>query len=91
VIVSHELASIFNIAHRVLLFQGSKQTLVAQGKPRELAEKSDDPWVRAFFNRETPRQEARDGKAAEKGRTGARRAGGDAPPAGQSDGKRGAP
>jgi phospholipid/cholesterol/gamma-HCH transport system ATP-binding protein len=55
VIVSHELASIFGIADRVLLFSGEKHTLVAEGKPRELAQSSTDPWVHAFFNREAPK------------------------------------
>ena len=53
VIVSHELASIMSIAHRVLLFSGSRHTLVAEGDPRELGQNSDDPWVRAFFNRQS--------------------------------------
>ena len=52
VIVSHELASIYGIADRVLLFSGEKHTLVAEGKPKELAESSADPWVHAFFNRQ---------------------------------------
>ena len=52
VIVSHELASIYAIADRVLLFSGERHTLVAEGCPRELAANSNDPWVRAFFNRE---------------------------------------
>jgi phospholipid/cholesterol/gamma-HCH transport system ATP-binding protein len=54
VIVSHELASILNIAHRVLLFQSQRQTLVAEGDPRELGKNSKDPWVQAFFNRQIP-------------------------------------
>ncbi len=57
VIVSHELASILNIAHRVLLFQKDKRTLVAEGDPRELAKTSTDPWVKAFFNREIPKKQ----------------------------------
>jgi phospholipid/cholesterol/gamma-HCH transport system ATP-binding protein len=57
VIVSHELASILRIAHRVLLFQSEKRTLVAEGDPRELGKSSKDPWVKAFFNREIPKQE----------------------------------
>jgi phospholipid/cholesterol/gamma-HCH transport system ATP-binding protein len=54
VVVSHELASILGIAHRVLLFNGQKQTLVAEGDPRDLRTSSKDPWVKAFFNREIP-------------------------------------
>jgi phospholipid/cholesterol/gamma-HCH transport system ATP-binding protein len=56
VIVSHELASIFKIARRVLLLHGKRHTLVAEGDARELAQHSTDPWVRAFFNREIPRE-----------------------------------
>ena len=59
VIVSHELASIFKIAHRVLLFEGKRQTLVAQGDPRELGTTSTDPWVKGFFNREIPQEQNR--------------------------------
>ena len=56
VIVSHELASIFTVADRVMLFSGKRHTLVAEGEPKALAEGSDDPWVRAFFNRQTADQ-----------------------------------
>jgi phospholipid/cholesterol/gamma-HCH transport system ATP-binding protein len=59
VLVSHELASILRIAHRVLLFRGEKQTLVAEGDPRELGKSSKDPWVKAFFNREIPQEQNR--------------------------------
>lgn len=54
VIVSHNLASIFTIADRVVLLHGSRKTIVAEGDPRELRDSSPDPWVRAFFNRQTP-------------------------------------
>jgi len=59
VLVSHELPSILRIAHRVLLFSREKQTLVAEGDPRDLRTSSQDPWVKAFFNREIPREENR--------------------------------
>ncbi len=58
VIVSHELASIDKVADRVLLFSGKRHTLVAEGDPRELGQTSDDPWVRAFFNRKGSAEEA---------------------------------
>jgi len=64
VLVSHELASILRIAHRVLLFRGEKQTLVAEGDPRELGKSSKDPWVKAFFNREIPQEQNRGATAA---------------------------
>ena len=52
VIVSHQLPSMFSIADRVLLLNGEKKTIVAEGDPSTLRESSPDPWVRAFFNRE---------------------------------------
>lgn len=70
VIVSHELASILNIAHRVLLFQGSKKTLVAQGDPRELGKSSTDPWVKAFFNREIAHEQNQPAAATSPGGNG---------------------
>jgi phospholipid/cholesterol/gamma-HCH transport system ATP-binding protein len=59
VIVSHELTSIFKIAHRVLLLSMEKQTLVAEGDPNELRTHSSDPWVRAFFSGEIPPSDSR--------------------------------
>lgn len=53
VIISHHLASIFTIADRVLLLNGEKGTIVAEGDPRTLRDSSTDPWVHAFFNRQT--------------------------------------
>lgn len=49
VIVTHELASIFAIADRVLMLNHGK--VAAIGDPHVLAETSDDPWVRQFFGR----------------------------------------
>ncbi len=51
VVVSHELPSIFKIADRVALFDKVRQGMVALGVPQELKEKSDDAFVRRFFNR----------------------------------------
>jgi len=68
VIVSHELPSILKIAHRVLLFQKDKRTLVAEGDPRELGEISKDPWVKAFFNREIPEGQNRPAQTADPAR-----------------------
>jgi phospholipid/cholesterol/gamma-HCH transport system ATP-binding protein len=65
VIVSHELPSILNIAHRVLLFQKEKRTLVAEGDPRELGKTSKDAWVKAFFNREIPKEQNRPAQTAD--------------------------
>jgi phospholipid/cholesterol/gamma-HCH transport system ATP-binding protein len=52
VIVTHELPSIFTVADRVIMLDKNKKTVVATGKPKELQDKSDNPWVRQFFNRQ---------------------------------------
>ena len=52
VIVTHELASIFAIADRVIMLDKSVKGIVATGKPQELRDRSDDPWVRQFFSRQ---------------------------------------
>lgn len=49
VVVSHELASIFSIADRVMLLARDQPGCVAIGDPRQLARTSDDPRVREFF------------------------------------------
>jgi phospholipid/cholesterol/gamma-HCH transport system ATP-binding protein len=51
VIVSHDLASIMNIAHRVIMLDKSHKGIIAEGIPAELKENSDDPRVIHFFNR----------------------------------------
>jgi len=53
VIVSHELASIFSIADRVIMLDNQAQTVIAEGKPAVLRDTSPDPSVRRFFNRES--------------------------------------
>jgi phospholipid/cholesterol/gamma-HCH transport system ATP-binding protein len=52
VVVTHELPSIFKIADRVIMLDKRVKTVVAAGKPSELRDQSDNPWVRQFFNRE---------------------------------------
>jgi phospholipid/cholesterol/gamma-HCH transport system ATP-binding protein len=52
VIVSHELASIFAIADRVIMLDKNVNGIVAMGKPRDLREHSKNPWVRQFFARQ---------------------------------------
>ena len=52
VIVTHELASIYAIADRVIMLDSRTRTIIAEGKPAELRQSSTDPWVRQFFNRE---------------------------------------
>jgi phospholipid/cholesterol/gamma-HCH transport system ATP-binding protein len=51
VVVSHELASIFSIADRVVMLDRSHRGIIAEGKPAELAESSRDPRVTEFLGR----------------------------------------
>ena len=51
VMVTHELASIFSIANRVLFLDTATRTQGALGDPRELRDHSDNPAVRLFLNR----------------------------------------
>lgn len=52
VIVSHELASIFAIADRVIMLDRAAKGIIAEGPPRELALNSRDPRVSEFLRRE---------------------------------------
>jgi len=52
VIVSHELASIYATAHRVIMLDPQTKGIIAQGPPAELRDRSENPKVRQFFNRE---------------------------------------
>lgn len=56
VIVSHELPSIYSIASRVLVLDAAVKTMVALGDPVSLRDRSTNPWVRQFFNREGTEQ-----------------------------------
>ena len=51
VIVSHELASIYAIADRVIMLDKDTKSIIAQGDPRVLRDTSTDPKVHQFFNR----------------------------------------
>ncbi|MCF7760300.1 MAG: ATP-binding cassette domain-containing protein [Cephaloticoccus sp.] len=51
VVVSHELASIFSIADRVIMLDKGEQGIIAEGPPRELAAHSRDPRVTEFLHR----------------------------------------
>jgi phospholipid/cholesterol/gamma-HCH transport system ATP-binding protein len=51
VIVTHELASIFNIANRALFLDTATRTQGAVGNPNELRDHSVNPTVRLFLNR----------------------------------------
>ncbi|SDR82906.1 ATP-binding cassette domain-containing protein [Opitutus sp. GAS368] len=51
VIVSHELASIFDLADRVVMLDRDARGIIAEGDPRRLREGSADHRVREFLNR----------------------------------------
>ncbi len=52
VIVTHELASIFRTARRVIMLDKSAKGIIAEGDPADLRDHSDVPQVRRFFNRD---------------------------------------
>jgi phospholipid/cholesterol/gamma-HCH transport system ATP-binding protein len=52
VIVTHDLASIYSIADRVIMLDSETRMIIAEGKPAELRESTTDPWMRRFFKRE---------------------------------------
>lgn len=51
VIVTHELETIFNISHRIIMLDREARGIIAEGDPRMLRTDSDDPRVTDFFNR----------------------------------------
>ena len=51
VIVSHELASIYSIANRVIMLDKANKGIIAEGDPKVLRDQSADPRVHQFFNR----------------------------------------
>ena len=59
VVVTHELPSIYAIADRVIMLDKRVKKIVATGKPAELRDGSDNPWVRQFFNRQAEATESR--------------------------------
>jgi len=58
VIVTHELPSIYAIADRVIMLDKKAKGIIATGRPQDLRDCSDNPWVRRFFNREVEFQAA---------------------------------
>jgi phospholipid/cholesterol/gamma-HCH transport system ATP-binding protein len=52
VVITHELPSIFSIADRVMMLDRQARGIVAEGRPQELRDHSDNPVVRRFFNRQ---------------------------------------
>jgi phospholipid/cholesterol/gamma-HCH transport system ATP-binding protein len=58
IVVTHELASIFTIADRVIMLDKRAKGIIAEGDPRVLRETSDKPFVRQFFRREAAAEAA---------------------------------
>src|SRR5438876_1868860 len=52
VIVTHELASIYAVADRVIMLDKQAKGIVAMGRPQELRDRSDNPMVQQFFSRQ---------------------------------------
>lgn len=52
VVVTHELDSIFAIADRVIMLDKETKGIIAEGKPDDLKENSDNEWVKRFMNRD---------------------------------------
>ena len=50
VIVTHELQSIFTVAHRVVMLDGKARGIIAEGDPRYLRDHSQNVFVKEFFN-----------------------------------------
>ncbi|MGH7957567.1 MAG: ABC transporter ATP-binding protein [Opitutaceae bacterium] len=51
VVVSHELASIFELADRVIMLDRAEKGIIAEGRPRDLALNSRDSRVSEFLRR----------------------------------------
>ncbi len=50
-VVTHELESIFTIADRAIMLSAQTRQIIADGKPAELRDHAEDPFVRTFLNR----------------------------------------
>jgi phospholipid/cholesterol/gamma-HCH transport system ATP-binding protein len=53
VIVSHELASIYAVADRVIMLDAASKSIIATGAPADLRDSDPNPAVHAFFHRQT--------------------------------------
>ena len=51
VIVTHELASVFTVADRVVMLEREAKGIIASGNPHTLRDSSHNPKVRSFFRR----------------------------------------
>ncbi len=52
VLVTHELQSIFKVAHRIIMLDTRAQGIIAEGDPHYLRDHSQNRFVKQFFNRE---------------------------------------
>ena len=52
VMVTHELASIYSVADRVVVLDTKTRGIAAEGTPAWLRQNASQPWVRRFLNRE---------------------------------------
>ena len=52
VVVTHELQSIYAIADRCVMLDTAAGTQIAEGRPADLRDHSDNPTVRQFFLRQ---------------------------------------
>src|SRR6266567_4573336 len=52
VMVTHELASIYSVADRVVVLDPKTRGIAAEGAPSWLRENANQPWVRQFLKRE---------------------------------------
>ena len=50
VIVTHELQSIYNVAHRVIMLDKEAKGIIAEGDPKFLRDRSQNSFVSNFFN-----------------------------------------
>ena len=60
-VVTHELDSIFTIADRAVMLSAQTRRIIADGKPAELRDHSEDPFVRTFLNRGKDSRESTQG------------------------------
>lgn len=56
VIVTHELQSIFTVAHRIIMLDKRTKGIIAEGDPKYLRDHSQNPFVKKFFNPQTEKQ-----------------------------------
>jgi len=56
VIVTHELESIYEVAHRVIMLDKRTKGIIAEGDPKYLRDRSQNAFVKHFFNREAEKE-----------------------------------